>query len=153
VPARELHLALEQFAQDPLLAARLFRNKPGKKPGKNRAGTYLHKRSPARIAQHVWPESTCTNTGETIHVDFIGRTEHTDEDVRAMVLLINQRTPDQPPLIAPPAKLAVSNTQTYDKSRVNFTRAFYDHICASYASDMGLFPDTQCARALAASIH
>ena len=144
MPARELHLALEQFAQDPLLAARLFRNKPGKKS---------LRWNPKLIARHVWPESTCTNTGETIHVDFIGRTEHTDEDVRAMVLLINQRTPDQPPLIAPPVKLAVSNTQTYDKSRVNFTRAFYDHICASYASDMGLFPDTQCARALAASIH
>lgn len=65
--------------------------------------------------------------------------------------LINERARDQPPLNTPFSQLPAQNTQTYDQSPQHLTRAFYDHICASYEVDMGLFPDTQCARRLAAA--
>jgi hypothetical protein len=85
VRAWESHVTLETFAQDPLVAARRFRgNTPGVKP----------RWSPALIARHVWPENTCTATGHELHVDFVGRTEHTDDDVYTMVRLDDGNTPD-----------------------------------------------------------
>ncbi|KAL4431370.1 hypothetical protein ABPG75_006626 [Micractinium tetrahymenae] len=89
------------FCGDPLVLGRVCLAQPGCCPGREKDRFMFY---------HVTDQATCLVTeGGGLAVDFIGRVEHVDEDMKEAVRLINSRLPQGVPPLQLPDEVAAIN--------------------------------------------
>ncbi|KAL4422191.1 hypothetical protein ABPG77_006432 [Micractinium sp. CCAP 211/92] len=143
------------FCGDPLVLGRVCLTQPGCCPGKEKDHFMFY---------HITDQATCLlNEGGGLVVDFIGRVEHVDEDMKEAVRLINSRLPEGvSPLQLPDEVAAINvgpkheNSKPPDNSR--YTPAYlganstcFSLISRFYEKDVALmFPALHAGEAAAA---